>query len=199
VNQFTFEAAHRVLPGVIEDPVPDRRLARVVPSLPPHSRLAAAFQAQEVIPMKSQRKDRCRLEAPLIIDQELAIGDQLGEPNWFDLNRLRHPMKDRPRPAGSVGLESRLLEEDRVDSIDDWTPENADAPIGGPRSLGRPRPRMLRRFNGSLVEPAVFTQIYNGESRQVYSSTSSPWVRIGQLTPALVAVAVRPWSASRRC
>lgn len=142
--------------------------------------------------MKSKR-DRCqreptdrqRREAPLTIDQELAIGDQVGERNWFDLNRLRHPMQDKPRPAGSIGLEARLLEETRVHSIEDWTPPNADAPVGGPRSLGRPRPRMLRRFNGSPVEPANFTQIYNGESRQVYSSTSSPWVRIGQLNTSL--------------
>jgi len=32
----------------------------------------------------------------------------------------------------------------------------------------------LRRFNGKRVEPANFTQIYGGDDRNVYSTTSSP-------------------------
>ena len=72
-----------------------------------------------------------------------------------------------------------------VHSIEEWSPDNAQVLVGGPRSLGRPRPVMLRRFNGSPVEPAVFTQIYDGESRQVYSTTSAPWVRVGQLNTSL--------------
>jgi V8-like Glu-specific endopeptidase len=128
-----------------------------------------------------ERSDRNRPERPLTIDEELAIGDQLGEPSWFELNRLHHPAKERADPAGSVGLTADLLTEEIVHSIDEWTPENAQALVGGPRSLGRPRPEMLRRFNGSPVEPANFTQIYDGESRHVYSTTSVPWIRVGQI------------------
>ena len=124
-------------------------------------------------------------EAPLTIDQELKLGDRIGEPDWFDLNRKRHPMEGRADPAGSVGLKADLLEGEQVHSLDEWTPDNAQVLVGGPRSLGLPRPIRLKRFDGSPVEPAVFTQIYDGESRQVYSTTSAPWVRIGQLNTSL--------------
>lgn len=136
--------------------------------------------------MKRERTDLERSEAPLTLEEELELGDQIGEANWFDLNRLRHPAQDRPEPAGSVGLETGLLKDGMVHSIEEWTPDNAEVIVGGPRSLGHPKRAMLRRFNGSPVEPATnFTQIYDGESRQVYSTTSVPWVRIGQLNTSL--------------
>jgi len=134
--------------------------------------------------MTSKRQDRSRSEAPLTLDQQRAIGDKAGERDWFNVNRLRRPMKERPRPAGCVALPTRLLEEARVDNFDECTPENASVSFG-PKALGRPKPRMLRRFNGSQVEPALFTQIYDGESRQVFSSTDVPWVRIGQINSSL--------------
>jgi V8-like Glu-specific endopeptidase len=133
-----------------------------------------------------ERGDHHWDEAPLIIDQELELGDQIGEPNWFDLNRLRDPEKERPNPAGCLALDVNMLELERIHSIEDWSPKNAQVIVGGPRSLGRPRPIMLRRFNGSLVEPAVFTEIYDdGDNRRVYSTTSAPWVRVGQLNTSL--------------
>jgi V8-like Glu-specific endopeptidase len=135
--------------------------------------------------IKPKRGGCDRVEAPLTIDQELKLGDEIGEPNWFDLNRLRDPQQDRPKPAGGVALDVKMLANERIHSIDEWSPKNAQVIVGGPRSLGRPRPIMLRRFNGSPVEPANFTQIYDGESRQVYSTTSAPWVRIGQLNTSL--------------
>ncbi|KQZ70607.1 trypsin-like serine peptidase [Nocardioides sp. Root151] len=127
------------------------------------------------------RTTRERAEEPLTVDQELELGDRQGEPDWFDLNRLRSPAEREAEPSGSVGLGEELLRDEMVHSVDEWTPENSRTIIGGPRSLGVHRPRMLRRFNGSPVEPANFTQIYDGESRQVYSTTAAPWVRIGQL------------------
>jgi V8-like Glu-specific endopeptidase len=136
-------------------------------------------------PKNRDRTDRHRPEAPLNLDQELKLGDQVGEPNWFDINRLRRPVHGRAEPAGSVGLKADLLEGEMVHSIPEWSPDNAQVLVGGPRSLGRPRPVMLRRFNGSPVEPALFTQIYDGESRQVYSTASAPWVRVGQLNTSL--------------
>lgn len=135
--------------------------------------------------MKRDRTDRYRSEAPLTIEQELELGEATGEPNWFDLNRLRSPAADEPKPAGSLGLPEALLDEPMVHSIEDWSPDNAQELVGGPRSLGRPRAARLRRFNGSPVEPANFTQIYDGESRQLYSTTSAPWVRVGQLRTSL--------------
>jgi hypothetical protein len=39
--------------------------------------------------MKCERRDRDRAEAPLTIDQELQLGDQLGEPSWF-LDLAKH-------------------------------------------------------------------------------------------------------------
>jgi len=135
--------------------------------------------------MRYEVAEGARGELPLTIDEELELGDQVGEPNWFDLNRLRDPAEDRIEAAGSVALETRLLKEVRIHSVEEWTPENAEVIVGGPRTLGRPRPPMLRRFNGSPVEPANFTQIYDGESRQVYRSTSAPLVRVGQLNTSL--------------
>jgi hypothetical protein len=64
--------------------------------------------------MKCERRDPDRAEAPLTIDQELQLGDQLGEPSWFDLNRLRHPEKEHPKPAGSVALDVSMLKEQRI-------------------------------------------------------------------------------------
>ncbi|GAB3927745.1 trypsin-like serine peptidase [Larkinella terrae] len=134
---------------------------------------------------RNRNWDRERPEAPLTIDQELKIGDQIGEPNWFELNRLRDTNKEYAKPAGSVALDVKMLENKSLRSIDDWSPKNAEVIVGGPRSLGRPSSYRLRRFNGTPVEPAVFTQIYDGESRQVYSTTSAPWVRVGQLVTSL--------------
>jgi V8-like Glu-specific endopeptidase len=134
--------------------------------------------------MKPKQRDYDYVDAPLTIDQELKLGDQNGEQDWFDLNRLSNPQRDLPKPGCGVALDVKMLENERIHSIDDWSPKNAHI-IGGPRSLGRPQPVMLRRFNGSLVEPAIFTQIYDGESRQVYSTTSAPWVQIGQLNTSL--------------
>lgn len=130
----------------------------------------------------SEPRTRDRAEEPLTLAQELELGDQQGEPGWFDLNRVRLPLERETEPAGSLGLTGDLLREDAVLSLDEWTPENSQVLVGGPRSLGRPAPRMLRRFNGRLVEPANFTQLYDGESRQIYSTTSAPWVRVGQIS-----------------
>jgi V8-like Glu-specific endopeptidase len=135
--------------------------------------------------MKRDRTGNDRPEPPLTIEQQLELGEQTGERNWFDLNRLRYPATQEPKGAGSIGLTADLLEEPIVHSIEDWSPDNAEVLVGGPRSLGRPQPVRLRRFNGSPVEPANFTQIYDGESRQVYSTTSAPWVRVGQLSTSL--------------
>lgn len=135
--------------------------------------------------MKPKKESRDRVEAPLTIDQELNLGDQVGEPNWFDVNRMLDPQKVLPKPAGSIAIDVKLLAEERVHSIDEWSPKNAQVIVGGPRALGRPHPTMLRRFSGSRVEPALFTQIYDGENRQVYSTTNAPWVWIGQLSSSL--------------
>ena len=121
-------------------------------------------------------------EAPLDVEQEMALGDRDGERDWFDLNRLRQPLDREAEAAGCIGLDREVLEEgSRIDAIESFTPDNAPVFVGGPRALARPQPRTLRRFNGAVVEPAVFTQIYDGESRQVYSDTSAPWVWVGQL------------------
>lgn len=135
--------------------------------------------------MKPRRGDLHRVEAPLTIEQQRGLGDQLGEPNWFELNRLLAPEKERPKPAGCVALDVSMLALERIHSIDDWSPKNAQVIVGGLRSPERPRPPVLRRFNGAIVEPALFTQIYQGESRRVYSTTGAPWVRVGQIGTSL--------------
>jgi len=61
--------------------------------------------------MKPKRGDRDRVEAPLTIDQELELGDQIGEPSWFDLNRLHDPERERPKPAGCVALDVNNMQE----------------------------------------------------------------------------------------
>ncbi|WGG53037.1 serine protease [Rugamonas sp. DEMB1] len=136
--------------------------------------------------MKNKRAACDQVEAPLTIDQEIELGDQFGEPGWFDINRVRHPQTEPPKPAGCVALNVSMLSLERIHSIPDWSPENAQVMFGGPRSLPRASTTTrLRRFNGTLVEPANFTQIYDGESRQVYSTTSAPWIRVGQLITSL--------------
>ena len=77
-------------------------------------------------------KERPRFDRPLTLEEEIALGDKVGDRNWFDLNRLRHKEMDKSEPAGCVALEMHLLKDERVDSIEDWTPENADEPFGGP-------------------------------------------------------------------
>jgi len=126
-----------------------------------------------------------RGERPMTIEEELRLGDQQGERNWYEINRRKYPAKRKPKPAGCIALATRLLKGSRVHSLKEWTPGNAQEFVGGPRSLGRPQQQLLRRFNGKRVEPANFTQIYGGDDRNVYSTTSSPWVRIGQVRTSL--------------
>jgi V8-like Glu-specific endopeptidase len=135
--------------------------------------------------MNNPSKDRRNEELPLDVFGELELNDRFGERDWFNINRLRDSTKVKVKPAGCIGLDVKLLKEKVATSAEDWTPANAEVPIGGPRSLMRPRRRMLRRFNGSPVEPANFTQVYNGESRSVFRSTDSPWARVGQLNTSL--------------
>ncbi len=123
-----------------------------------------------------------RSEYPADTRSDFDLQERLGEAHWFDVNRGRGSESREIDPAGCVPLAEELLEARDLRPAEEWAPDNVFDPIGGARPIGRVRPRMLRRFDGTPVEPAVFTQIYNGESRGLYRPDAAPWVRIGQIT-----------------
>lgn len=119
---------------------------------------------------------------PMTLEQELRFDPVCGDPRWYDAARERSPFQDRVDPAGSVDLPVDLLREVPRDSVfEEFTPEGATEFPGGPRALGLPRPRRLRRFDGTPVIPTNVTQIFNGESRQLFWDTGTPWARIGRV------------------
>jgi hypothetical protein len=120
--------------------------------------------------------------------QPLELLDQVrqqprhGVLDWFHRRRDAYPASCRSVAARGVALPRTLLQRsEKISHLPSFVPDEAPIYPGGPRSIGRPIPKRLRRLSGTKVIPADFTQIYNGESRSLYHDTTFPWVCIGRL------------------
>lgn len=123
-----------------------------------------------------------RSDRPMTFDEEIRLEPACGEPGWYDVARERHPWRDRVDPAGSIDLPIDLLRQVPSDTVfEDFTPDGAPDFPGGPRAMHLPGRRRLRRFDGTPVIPTNVTQIFNGESRQLFFDTGSPWARVGRV------------------
>jgi V8-like Glu-specific endopeptidase len=119
---------------------------------------------------------------PMSLIDQVKQEPKCGDPNWFRRRRESYPISHQPKPSGGISLPLELLKRGRrVRSLSSLVPDEAPVFPGGPRSIGRPTEKPLRRFSGVKVLPAQFTQIYNGESRNLYYDTNYPWVCIGRL------------------
>ena len=125
---------------------------------------------------------------PLTSHEQAALPARCGDNEWYVRRREADPEPWRAEPAGLRPLPLELLKDQSGKSVllDAFEPEEAPDWPGGPRELRlQDDTRKLRRFSGARVTPAVFTQIYDGESRRTFADTGTPWARIGQIsTPA---------------
>src|SRR5262245_41158013 len=105
---------------------------------------------------------------PMSLLEQAKVEPRAGVSDWYNRRRESYPASERVKAAGGVALSRQaLLKEDRLSALESLVPD--EAPIAqGPASIGVPRARRLTRFSGAKVRPAVFTQIYNGESRSLY-------------------------------
>ncbi|MET0429953.1 MAG: trypsin-like serine protease, partial [Microvirga sp.] len=126
-------------------------------------------------------RDRTTDDAPLTILEQMELPVRHGEENWHLKRRDAYPSRESPAVREVTLLPLDRLKAAPRDPLPSFIPEEAPLLPGGPRSIGRPEPGYLRRFNGRRVRPLNVTQIFNGESRQVYRDTSYPWVCIGRL------------------
>jgi V8-like Glu-specific endopeptidase len=111
---------------------------------------------------------------------------QCGEERWYDANRDRMPADGRIEAVEVTSLPLDLLKEHvEPDELLSYVPENARVLPGAPTPWIPEERRRLRRLDGRRVDPAVFTQIYNGESRRLYRDTTFPWVLVGRLDTPL--------------
>jgi V8-like Glu-specific endopeptidase len=121
------------------------------------------------------------MDVPFTILEQMAMKHRCGEKNWYLKRRASFPAAEMPENRETLVLPLDMLKEAPRDPLEAFIPEEAPFFPGGARTIGQPRPNYLRRFNGGKVLPLNVTQIFNGESRQVYRDTSFPWVCIGRL------------------
>lgn len=122
---------------------------------------------------------------PMTSRELAALPVRYGDEHWYLRQREAHPEPGRADPAGLRPLPLELLRDHDSRSLflDAFEPKEAPDWPGGPRVLElQDDVRRLRRFSGARVTPAVFTQIYNGESRRTFVDAGTPWARIGQIT-----------------
>ncbi len=131
---------------------------------------------------RASRKYASREDQPLTILEQMETEYQIGEEGWYLERRKTHPAKKISAAENTVLLSMDLLKKSTRDPLPSFIPKEAPLFPGGPRSFGSPHPEYLRRFRGQRVLPlGNTTQIFDGESRQVYRDTSYPWVCIGRL------------------
>jgi len=131
----------------------------------------------------SKKRKARSADRPLsALEQIRTLQPRYGEKEWYLQRQERHAGSAAERKRGSVVLPKSLLQRRVPISLAPHVPDEAPIFPGGPRVVGHEHPRPLRRFRGTKVLPAQnFTQIYNGDNRQVYSDSSYPWVCIGRL------------------
>jgi hypothetical protein len=118
----------------------------------------------------------------MTFEQEIGLEPVYGDPRWHDVARDRAPWQDRVEPAGCVDLAVDLLTQVPGDTVfEESVPDGALDVPSGPRAMHLPGRRRLRRFDGTPVVPTNVTQIFNGESRQLFWDTGTPWARIGRV------------------
>lgn len=120
-------------------------------------------------------------DRPLSLLEQVKQEQRIGEPDWFNKRRQAYSSAGTSKAAGGIVLPLDLLKDNKSVSLLPMVPDEAPVFLGGPRTVGRPQSKPLKRFSGKKVTPANFTQIYNGDGRQIYYDTSFPWVCVGQL------------------
>jgi V8-like Glu-specific endopeptidase len=117
---------------------------------------------------------------PLSRAERARLRPKLADPEWFNVRRAARPGPEHHKPAGGVLLPKDLLKggmgEVNAELI---PPEAEESPT--PRIVGRAPRKLLRRFSGKRVIPANDTWIEGSDDRKIFSDSSVPWCRIGQL------------------
>jgi V8-like Glu-specific endopeptidase len=132
---------------------------------------------------ETPRQSATRGEIPLSRLERARQCPKLGDPEWFNVRRERRPMSKYKNAAGGLLVPERLLRGANELVHNSYIPPEAEL-LPGPRLIGRPEQRLLRRFSGKRVLPANHTWIENGDGRLVYHDAGYPWSCIGQvITP----------------
>ena len=116
-----------------------------------------------------------------MLEQVRDLRPRIGDEDWFLRRREARPGERAPDVRDVVVLPLDRLRDAARHTLDGFVPEEAPQFPGGPRAVEQPAPRFRRRFNGSKVRLLNVTQIFDGESRQVFADTSFPWVSIGRV------------------
>jgi len=125
--------------------------------------------------------DNITIDSPLTILDQMEMKHRCGEENWYQKRHDAFPAQEAPKVREAVVLPLDMLKAAPRSPLESFIPEEAPLFPGGARAIGQQRPGYLRRFNGRKVIPLNVTQIFNGESRQIYRDTNFPWVCIGRL------------------